>query len=183
MGKARRSSNLCASEKRAMVYSVDADKTGAARIAHPLIHRDSSGKVEECKMVLRKYEAQDSKIICGWIKDAKQLYQWSADKIGRLLGHLFIRYPNKDDKTLVRFGFIILSPESRGKGNGKKMVELAIEYAKNVLHASKIILGVFTNNERARLCYEAAGFQPTGETATYTMPDGVWECIEMELKI
>ena len=45
MGKARRSSNLCASEKRAMVYSVDADKTGAARIAHPLIHRDSSGKV------------------------------------------------------------------------------------------------------------------------------------------
>ena len=34
-------------------------------------------------MVLRKYEAQDSKIICGWIKDAKQLYQWSADKIGR----------------------------------------------------------------------------------------------------
>ena len=32
-------------------------------------------------MVLRKYEAQDSKIICSWIKDAKQLYQWSADKI------------------------------------------------------------------------------------------------------
>lgn len=165
-------------------------------------------------MVLRKYEAQDSKIICSWIKDAKQLYQWSADKIGRfplngnelneyyasmngvqsviplcaidectVLGHLFIRYPNKDDKTLVRFGFIILSPESRGKGNGKKMVELAIEYAKTVLHASKITLGVFTNNERARLCYEAAGFQPTGETATYTMPDGVWECIEMELNI
>ena len=46
------------------------------------LHRDSSGKVEECKMVLRKYEAQDSKIICSWIKDAKQLYQWSADKIG-----------------------------------------------------------------------------------------------------
>ena len=66
-----------------MVCSVDADKNGAAQIAHPLIHRDSSGEVEECKMVLRKYEAQDSKIICSWIKDAKQLYQWSADKIGR----------------------------------------------------------------------------------------------------
>ena len=92
-------------------------------------------------MVLRKYEAQDSKIICSWIKDTKQLYQWSADRIGRfplngnelneyygsmngtqpiiplcaidghtVLGHLFIRYPNKDDKTLVRFGFVILSP-------------------------------------------------------------------------
>ena len=165
-------------------------------------------------MTLRKYEAQDSKIICSWIKDTKQLYQWSADRIGRfplngnelneyydsmngiqsiiplcavdehtVLGHLFIRYPNKDDKTLVRFGFIILSPECRGKGNGKEMVALAIEYAKNVLHASKIILGVFTNNERARLCYKAVGFQPKGEIATYTMPDGVWECIEMELNI
>ena len=36
-------------------------------------------------MVLRKYKAQDSKIICSWIKDAKQLYQWSADRIGRFL--------------------------------------------------------------------------------------------------
>ena len=165
-------------------------------------------------MVLRKYEAQDSKIICSWIKNAKQLYQWSADRIGRfplsgnelneyygsmngtqsiiplcaidghtVLGHLFIRYPNKDDKTIVRFGFIILSPESRGKGSGKKMVELAIEYAKTVLHASKITLGVFTNNERARHCYEATGFQPTEKVITYMMPDCAWECIEMELNI
>ena len=165
-------------------------------------------------MTLRKYEVQDSKIICSWIKDTKQLYQWSADRIGRfplngnelneyyasmngiqsiiplcavdehtVLGHLFIRYPNKGDKTLVRFGFIILSPECRGKGNGKEMVALAIEYAKNVLHASKITLGVFTNNERAQHCYEIAGFQPTGKVITYMMPDGVWECVEMGLNI
>ena len=165
-------------------------------------------------MVLRKYEAQDSKIICSWIQDAKQLYQWSADRIGRfplngnelneyygsmngtqpiiplcaidgcsVIGHLFIRYPNKEDKTLVRFGFIILSPESRGKGSGKKMVELAIEYAKTVLYASKITLGVFTNNEHARHCYEATGFQPTEKVITYMMPDCAWECIEMELNI
>ena len=165
-------------------------------------------------MVLRKYEAQDSKIICSWIKDTQQLYQCSADRIGRFplngnelneyygsmngtqpiiplcaidgcteLGHLFIRYPNEDDKTLVRFGFIILSPESRGKGNGKKMVVLAIEYAKTVLHAAKITLGVFTNNERALHCYEAVGFQPTGKVITYMMPNGAWECIEMELNI
>lgn len=36
-------------------------------------------------MTLRKYEAQDSKIICSWIKDTKQLYQWSADRIRRFL--------------------------------------------------------------------------------------------------
>ena len=32
-------------------------------------------------MILRKYEVQDSKIICSWVKDTKQLYQWSADRI------------------------------------------------------------------------------------------------------
>lgn len=63
------------------------------------------------------------------------------------------------------------------------MVELAIEYAKTVLHASKITLAVFTNNERARHCYESAGFQATGKVITYMMPDGAWECIEMELNI
>ena len=36
-------------------------------------------------MVLRKYEMQDSKIICSWIKNVKQLYQWSADRIRRFL--------------------------------------------------------------------------------------------------
>ncbi len=43
--------------------------------------------------------------------------------------------------------------------------------------------GVFTNNERARYCYEATGFQPTEKVITYMMPDCAWECIEMELNI
>ena len=39
------------------------------------------------------------------------------------------------------------------------------------------------NNERARHCYEAVGFQPTGKVITYMMPDGKRECVEMELNI
>lgn len=34
-------------------------------------------------MKLRKYQKEDSAIICSWIKDEKSLYQWSADKIGK----------------------------------------------------------------------------------------------------
>ena len=48
---------------------------------------------------------------------------------------------------------------------------------------NRITLGVFTNNERARHCYEVIGFQATGKVITYMMPDGAWECIEMELNI
>ena len=62
------------------------------------------------------------------------------------------------------------------------MLQLAINYAKDTLHASKITLGVFSNNN-ARYCYKSVGFQPIGKTEIYKMPIGEWECIEMELVI
>ena len=164
-------------------------------------------------MELRKYQNEDSAIICGWIKDEKSLYQWSAgvigkfplaandldehyapmincdkfiplsalDEEGNLVGHLRIRYPDENNADIVRFGFVIVDPVLRGRGNGKRMMQLAIDYAKNVLHASKITLGVFANNDRARHCYETVGFQPIGITEIYKMPIGEWECTEMEL--
>ena len=105
------------------------------------------------------------------------------DDDGNLVGHMFIRYPNEDDDSTVRFGFVIVDPVLRGCGNGKKMLQLAIDYAKNILCASKITLGVFKNNDSARYCYESVGFQPVGRVEIYKMPIGEWECIEMELAI
>ena len=166
-------------------------------------------------MELKKYEETDSPIICGWIKDEKSLYQWSADRIGKfplagndlnenyapvmksnkfiplsafdeignLVGHLLIRYPDETDDSIVRFGFVIVDPVLRGRGNGKKMLQLAIDYAKNVLGVSKITLGVFADNDSARCCYESVGFRPIGRTETYKMSIGEWECIEMELMV
>lgn len=166
-------------------------------------------------MELRKYQKEDSAIICSWIKDENSLYQWSADRIGKfpladydldenyapmikdnrfiplsafdergnLAGHLLIRYPDENDDSIVRFGFIIINPVLRGHGNGKKMLQLAIQYVKNTLHASKITLGVFANNDRARACYESVGFRSVGKTEAYKMPVGEWECVEMEYSI
>ena len=105
------------------------------------------------------------------------------DDDGNLVGHLFIRYPDENDDSIVRFGFVIVDPILRGCGNGKKMLHLAINYAKNTLHASKITLGVFANNDSARYCYQSVGFQPVGQIETYKMPIGEWECIEMEFVI
>ena len=98
------------------------------------------------------------------------------------VGHLLIRYPDASDTATVRFGFIILDPALRGKGNGIRMLRLAIEYAKQ-LGASRITLGVFANNPRARKCYESAGFRAVGDTEQYEMPVGVWDCLEMELSL
>lgn len=115
---------------------------------------------------------------------SKRFIPFSAfDENGNLVGHMYIRYPNEDNDSIVRFGFVIVDPLLRGCGNGKKMLQLAIDYAKNSLCASKITLGVFTNNDSARYCYESVGFQPVGRTEIYKMPIGEWECIEMELVI
>ena len=104
----------------------------------------------------------------------------AVDDRDRLAGHLHIRYPN-DDQRLVRFGLVILNPKLRGQGNGKEMLRLAIDYAEKVLGASRITLGVFTENSSAKGCYESVGFRPIGKTELYQMPVGEWECTEMEL--
>lgn len=164
-------------------------------------------------MKLRKYEKEDSKIICSWVKDSKTLFQWSADRIGKFplqgdelnenyrdrnpetftpmtavddnnnpVGHLFILIPDENEKSTVRFGFVIVSPEVRGKGNGKKMLELAIDYSKKHFNADKITLGVFENNPNAIHCYEALGFKPVSERTVKILDDD-WACIDMELNL
>lgn len=105
----------------------------------------------------------------------------ALDEKGNLVGHLRIRYPDETNADIVRFGFVIVDPVLRGHGNGKRMMQLAIDYAKNVLCASRITLGVFANNDCARRCYESVGFYSIGKTEIYKMPIGEWECTEMEL--
>lgn len=107
----------------------------------------------------------------------------AVDEMDNVEGHLFIRYPSETDRSTVRFGYVIINPALRGCGKGKEILQLAIDYARNVLNASKITLGVFTNNETARYCYEAVGFRSIGKNETYKMAIGEWECIEMELPL
>ena len=104
----------------------------------------------------------------------------AVDDQGAVIGHFIIRYPREDDNRSVRFGFVILDPSLRGKGYGKEMLRLGIEYVRERLFASRIDLGVFENNEGARRCYEAVGFREYGRREC-EMPIGTWICIDMEI--
>ena len=104
----------------------------------------------------------------------------AEDADGRLIGHFIIRYPKADDNRTVRFGFVIVDPAYRGKGCGRSMLRLGIRFAQEHLHAERISLGVFTNNEPARRCYEALGFRAYS-SGICKMPVGSWECTDMEL--
>ena len=104
----------------------------------------------------------------------------AVDENEKVVGHLFVLIPDVNVKTTVRFGFVIVSPEVRGKGYGKKMLEFAIEYAKKEFHATKVTLGVFANNPKAQACYESLGFSPVS-TRVVNILNTDWECIDMEL--
>lgn len=102
------------------------------------------------------------------------------DEEGKVVGHLIIRYPKEDDDSSVRFGFVIVDPELRGKGYGRELLKLAIEYVRNNLTAKRIDLGVFANNPKAQKCYESVGFKEFGEHFIDT-PFGQWRCVDLEV--
>lgn len=104
----------------------------------------------------------------------------ATDDEGKVAGHFIIRYPKEDDNSSVRFGFVIVDPSLRGKGYGKEMLKLGVEYACVKLRASRIDLGVFEHNEGARRCYESVGFKSYGQME-FELPAGKWNCIQMEL--
>lgn len=105
-----------------------------------------------------------------------------VDEEGTPVGHLIIRYPKENDDSSVRFGFVIVDPEIRGKGYGRELLRLAIDYVRNNLTATRIDLGVFVNNPKAKRCYESVGFTEYGAHVIDT-PFGPWDCIDMEMYI
>ncbi len=158
-------------------------------------------------MTLRPYIKTDAPIILSWIKDKTAFRKWSADRFplypprpedmdaqyaddnifpftaidnnGKIVGHIMLRYPDTT-KTIIRFGFIIVSDELRGKGYGKRMLQLAIKKAVSEFGAEKITLGVFDNNPSALHCYESVNFKVTG-IDTYIIDGEKWAGKEMEL--
>jgi len=158
-------------------------------------------------MTLRPYIETDTAIVLSWIKGRKAFRKWSADIYsvyppkpedmeaqyaadnifsftaiddnGEIVGHIILRYPD-DSKEIVRFGFVIISNDLRGKGYGKRMLQLAIEKAIHEFGAKKITLGVFDNNPSAFHCYAAVGFRVTG-TNTYLIDGEKWTGKEMEI--
>lgn len=99
------------------------------------------------------------------------------------VGHLILRYTD-EAKSIIRFGFVIVNDSKRGRGYGKRMLQMAIRYAFDMLKAEKITLGVFENNPSAYFCYKAAGFReiPMEKEFIFEILGEQWKCIELEVK-
>ena len=159
-------------------------------------------------MTLRQFNINDAPTILSWCKDKHAFRLWSADRYKEfpaqpddmmeqytgnrmfpltaivgdaIVGHILLRFPS-EDKSVIRFGFVIVDDSKRGKGYGKQMLRLAIDYAQRELGAQKITLGVFCDNHSALECYKSVGFRITG-TDSYPIDGEEWKEYEMELTI
>ena len=85
----------------------------------------------------------------------------------------------------LRFGFVVVDPDRRGKGYGKAMLQLATKFAKEIYGAKKVSLGVFENNQPAYHCYKAVGFNDVvlEETEKYVVLGEEWKCLELEMNL
>ena len=98
------------------------------------------------------------------------------------VGHLIMRYTG-GDKRVLRLGFVIVDDTKRGHGYGKKMIQLALKYAFEIMNAEKVTIGVFENNLPAYHCYKAAGFRDVQieEDIICELFGERWRILELEL--
>ena len=116
------------------------------------------------------------------VKSGRFIPLTAVDDTNEPVGHFIIRYPDENDDSSVRIGFVIVNPDIRGKGYGRELMQLAVRYVKDNLTATRVDLGVFDNNPKARKCYESVGFKEFSSHIVDT-PYGQWNCTDLELYI
>lgn len=156
---------------------------------------------------IRPYRAADANTILSWCDDETTFYQWTAGILGNfpitqnefrfveslmpftafdengIVGFFTLRNSNELLDEL-RFGFVIVNPDSRGKGYGKTMLQLGLRFVFELYGAKRASLGVFENNLPAYYCYKAVGFEDVvlDTIETYCVLGEEWKCKELMLE-
>ena len=156
---------------------------------------------------IRPYKASDVNTILSWCQDEKIFYQWTAGILGNypitenefrgveslmpftafdetgIIGFFTLRNPNESLDEL-RFGFVIVNPNKRGKGYGKAMLQSGLKFVFEIYGAKKASLGVFENNLPAYYCYKAAGFRDVilDTAEKYSVLGEEWKCKELVIE-
>ena len=163
-------------------------------------------------MIIREYRESDFESIKNWITDERTHAMWCAnrtpfplqkqgfdellkdiserhgdrpfvamDENGAVTG--FFCYSLNSETNEVMLKFVMVDPARRGMGLGKEMLRQAVCFAYDITQADAVQLMVFSENVRARRCYEGAGFtvRKTQEKA-FQFKDESWDRINMVTK-
>ncbi len=153
---------------------------------------------------IRPYKTADSDEVLSWCQDETTFYRWTAGVLGNYpvtqkefgfveslmpfiafdesgtVGFFTLRNPDESFDEL-RFGFVIVKPDKRGKGYGKMMLQQGLKFVFELYGARRASLGVFEENLAAYGCYKTVGFRDVvpDVTETYCIQGEEWKCKEM----
>lgn len=153
---------------------------------------------------IRPYNREDAKTVISWCDDEKTFYRWTAGRLGNyselrknfkfaeklmafvafdeteIFGFFTLRFPVESENQL-RFGFVIINPEKRGRGYCKQMLTLGLKFAFEVYGVKAVTIGVFENNPSAYYCYKSLGFcdyEPE-KSEIYDILGEKWKCVDL----
>lgn len=92
------------------------------------------------------------KIAAEWADSAYVATENSGQPVG------FFCYSVNTEDNIGFLKFVIIDRAKRGKGYGKEMLQLALQYAFQITGAEAVQLNVFDENTAAKKCYESVGF-------------------------
>lgn len=93
------------------------------------------------------------------------------DENGKLIGTVGASFVDLKNRKLM-LGISLNSSDKCGKGYGTEAVKLFLEFAFKELNMHKVYLGVFSNNPRAKRCYEKCGFKTEAVARKRVFRDG-----------
>lgn len=100
---------------------------------------------------------------------------------GKVVGFFCYSVNLRTNEGMLKF--VMVHPSKRGKGLGKAMLQLAIEYAFNITKVDAVQLNVFPENTRAKKCYESVGFEDRKtDVEAFSFKDESWGRCNMVIK-
>ena len=106
--------------------------------------------------------------------------EWAVDYADRCIGWAGLRIDAGNHRASYTIG--IFDPMLRGRGLGREITALVVEWAFHELGLHRIELDVLTSNTPAIRCYEAVGFRHEGVRRDFELyPDGWRDFLFMSL--
>jgi RimJ/RimL family protein N-acetyltransferase len=159
-------------------------------------------------IVFRGFRLRDAEALISWASSADELLQWSGPHFSFPLDKKQLRAYAKSasekrqlisgvlegtdavvahaelnllpEHELGQIRRVIVAPELRGQGIGRELIQWLVNLSFVDLRLNRLELVVFDFNERARRCYEAAGFKEEGRAKQARRASGdYWDLIYM----